>query len=241
MKLEAYRVTDTPMPIVPARRRREWMDRTVGRNANRCLPLHIANQSGWWILNHEKIEVQYFGGKHQTLLEARKYNTEERASAASSHFGHGIVTFSIPYLFRTPPGWNLHVKGPSNYIIEGAQALEGVVETDWSPMTFTMNWQITQELEPVVFDVGDPICQIVPVRRGELEQFSCGWGTDEETISMHTAWTERREEFLHDLLAEKPDALKQGWQKEYFQGMAGDEKFPGHQTKLHLQSFPDES
>jgi len=34
----------------------------------------------------------------------------------TSHFGVGTFTFSIPYLFRTPLGINLWVKGPANYI-----------------------------------------------------------------------------------------------------------------------------
>ena len=36
------------------------------------------------------------------------------APAIKSQFGSGIVTFSPPWLFRTPPGWDLYLKGPSN-------------------------------------------------------------------------------------------------------------------------------
>lgn len=232
------------MQIVPAARARDWMERTTMGNAKRCLPLHIANQSGWWILNNETIEIQYFGGAHQSLCEVRNAETGERAYAASSHFGHGIVTFSVPYLFRTPPGWNLHVKGPSNYIIEGAQPLEGIVETDWTPMTFTMNWKITQEMEPIIIQAGEPICQIAPVRRGELEEFECEWGDPaDKDVADHDEWCQRRQEFLERLTLGDPEATQRGWQKEYFQGRATDFSlpFPDHQTKLHLQVFPPEA
>ena len=33
----------------------------------------------------------------------------------SSHFGNGILTWHLPMLFRTPPGYNLSVRGPANY------------------------------------------------------------------------------------------------------------------------------
>jgi hypothetical protein len=32
-----------------------------------------------------------------------------------SHFGNGILTWNLPLLFRTPPGYNLLVRGPANY------------------------------------------------------------------------------------------------------------------------------
>jgi Family of unknown function (DUF6065) len=43
-------------------------------------------------------------------------------------------------VFRTPPGCNLYVRGPANSPKDGIAALEGIIETDWSEATFTMNW-----------------------------------------------------------------------------------------------------
>src|SRR5205807_231232 len=87
-----------------------------------------------------------------------------------SHFGAGVVTFTIPYLFRTPKGVNLWVKGPTNYFKDGAAPLEGVVETDWAVSSFTMNWKLTRPGLPVRFARGEPICMIVPVPRGLAEE-----------------------------------------------------------------------
>jgi Family of unknown function (DUF6065) len=39
------------MEIRPAERDREWMQTETGRFAKRCLPLLIANQAGWELLN----------------------------------------------------------------------------------------------------------------------------------------------------------------------------------------------
>ena len=50
-----------------------------------------------------------------------------------------------------------------------AQPLEGIVETDWLPATFTMNWRLTRPNYPVHFEAGDPICMVVPVPRGLAE------------------------------------------------------------------------
>jgi len=50
--LIAYRIHKYPsMPIVPASSMRDWMDKTHERFAYRCLPLTIANQTGWCVID----------------------------------------------------------------------------------------------------------------------------------------------------------------------------------------------
>ena len=61
-----------------------------------------------------------------------------------THFAFGIVTFHLTYLFRTEPGWNLVATGPTNLPKDGIAPLTGVIETDWLPYPFTMNWQMTR-------------------------------------------------------------------------------------------------
>ena len=74
-----------------------------------------------------------------------------------SHFGEGVITWNIPFLFRTSPGYNLLVRGPSNWIKDGVQALEGIVETDWAVQTFTMDWKFTRPRRWVRFEADEPI------------------------------------------------------------------------------------
>src|SRR5205085_5948661 len=41
--------------------RREWMDETPGKYAYRCLPLTIANQTGWWVNNPVGFTAEWNG------------------------------------------------------------------------------------------------------------------------------------------------------------------------------------
>ena len=61
-----------------------------------------------------------------------------------SHFSHGIITFHPGYLFRTPEGWSMWAGGAPNHVKDGIQPLAGLVETDWLPFPFTMNWVFTR-------------------------------------------------------------------------------------------------
>lgn len=209
------------------------MDELPERYANRCLPLRIANESGWWILNSHAFDVTWSGHQHQSAL---KLDYIEKPYPASSSFGAGILTFSIPYLFKTEPGYNLLFRGPANMPKSGASPLEGIVETDWSPFTATMNWQITVVDEPVHFAKGEPICQVVPQRRGELEFFEPQVKPINSDVKLHSeyeAWSKSRTTFNEDLLNGEVQAKRQGWQKHYFQGKGVEE----HQTKLELAEF----
>jgi hypothetical protein len=66
---------------------------------------------------------------------------------------------------------SLVVRGSANWPKDRACPLEGIVETDWSPATFTMNWKLTRPHWPVDFGENEAICMLVPHRRGELEGF----------------------------------------------------------------------
>jgi len=59
-----------------------------------------------------------------------------------SHFSHGVVTFHLDYVFRTDPGWDLIGTGSFNRPKDGIYPLTGVMEADWLPYPFTMNWQM---------------------------------------------------------------------------------------------------
>jgi hypothetical protein len=163
---------------------------------------------------------------------------------AISHFGHGIVTWHVPYLFRTPPGYNLLVRGPANWPKDGIAALEGIVEADWSDATFTMNWQMTRRRHAVTFESNEPIAMLLPQRRGEIEDFHPelrDLASDPNAQEGYEVWAEDRAWF-NDLLR-RPGSAEQrrGWQKHYFQGVRpdGEEGAAGHQTKLALRPFDD--
>jgi hypothetical protein len=239
-QLTAYLVHDrATIRIEPAPIDRAWMDEAPQRHPYRCLPLNIANQNGWVLLNATAFSVYWYGGQGVRDLEIR-FDRESNA-AISSHFGSGVLTFSIPYLFRTPPGLNTWVKGPANWPKDGIQPLEGVVETDWAASTFTMNWKVTRPFEWIRFEQGEPFCMLVPIPRGLTETLVprlAMISSNPELQKRYEAWEASRRGFLDGLKVHDPDTVKQGWQKDYFQGKTAEGgTFAGHQTRLGVQEF----
>lgn len=242
--LTAYRVGNSPLKLVAAPAARAWMSATDQRFAQRCLPLLIANQSGWLILNNVGLTALWSGDQAVDAL-AIKYDKAGVPPSAGSYFGYGIITWNIPFLFRTSPGFNLLARGPANLPKDAVYPLEGTVESDWTSATFTMNWKITRPNTPVRFETDEPICMIVPQRRGELEGIAPEirlLEQNQELQSLHEAWASSRERFLKDLAmrttaSDGPAAS--GWQRDYFQGrhVTGVEADMGHQTRLRLREF----
>lgn len=120
------------------------MDMTPNHFANRCLPLLIANQAGWVIRSPVTFDAIWDGS--DTPNSSMKLDLVDGPPVAmhcfSGHFSCGILTFQVPYLFRTSPGLCLSVRGSPNTLIENLMPLEGIVETSWSPAAFIMNWRI---------------------------------------------------------------------------------------------------
>jgi Family of unknown function (DUF6065) len=219
-ELVAYPVPDAaPMGLIAAPAGRGWMEATPARFANRCLPLLIANQSGWCLLLDRPVEAVWDGGAGPESLAVSCPGAPPHP--ASSVFGHGLLTFHVPFLFRTPVGWNLLVRGPANLPKDGIAPLEGVVESDWAVATFTMNWQLTRPGQEVRFESGEPVCMIVPQRRGELESFRpriAPLAADPATERAYLDWVESRELYtLHRRLTRSRPG-RGPWQKHYFLG-----------------------
>lgn len=235
MKLEAHAVTaEGILTLAPASARRAWMERTPERFANRCLPLMIANQAGWVATLTEPVEVEWGGS--DAIDGVRIFGSERVQANVASHFGSGILTFKLPWLFRLEAGYNLLVRGPANLPKDGIAPLEGIVEADWAIAPFTMNWQVTRPGVRIRFDVGDPVCMLVPARRGELESFTPGLreiDDDPRLGAAYRAWRQGRDGFIRDLRAGEEEAVKAGWQRDYFLGREA----PEHQTKLSLRGF----
>ena len=168
MRLTCYATTSELPNIVPARVERVWMDQTINAQAYRCLPLNIANSHGWMILNTVPFVAEWDGGNATSAITIRTRNPNE-AILAESHFGSGVLTFHVKGVFRTEPSYDLLVTGPFNRPKDAIQPLSGIVETDWSPFTFTMNWKFTRPGTQVMFDQDEPFCMIYPMQRGLVD------------------------------------------------------------------------
>jgi hypothetical protein len=228
--------------IVPAPADREWMDEGTKGWANRCLPLRIANQAGWCILNDTDFDVTWGGKPGLDSLKILPHDKARIPIFANSMFGYGILTISIPFLFRMPPLHNLMVRGPANFFKDGAAPLEGLVEADWTPYTFTMNWKITRAMRPIRFTSGEPICMLTPVPRGELNKFQGeirNLQSDADLLTGYATWHQQRVEREKERL-ESASNERRGVQGHYIrgQGYLG-EAGSGHQTKLSLKPFTE--
>lgn len=228
------------MPLEPAPTDREWMDHSGNRFAYRCLPLVIANQSGWIIRCPVDFSVRWNGGSSVADVKVR-WPRGQSSNQVLSHFGEGVLTFSLPYLFQTPRGINLWVKGPTNWIKDGIQPLEAVVETDWNESTFTMNWKLTRRNHTVRFEQGEPICMLVPIPRGlaeSLDPVRLPLTSNPKLARTYEQWRESRLAFNDGLARHDDSAVKRGWQRDYMLGLnANGDAFAEHQTKLQLRLF----
>lgn len=222
-----------PPPIVPGRADRIWMDETSDKFAYRCIPLSIANTSGWEILSPCSFRAEWNGGPHKTdLVFSPSGSQPDLKRRVASHFGFGIMTFHTGYLFRTSPGWGLWCRGAPNTVKHGIAALDGLVETDWLPMPFTMNWRFTAP-GIVHFEKGEPLCFITPVphaRLDAIEPLIRSLDADPALKSAYEAWSASRADFNFRLATLEPAAVAEGWQRHYVRG----ETPTGDRSTFHL-------
>jgi hypothetical protein len=228
--------------IRPAPAKRDWMDQTPESFAYRCLPLNIANAHGWELLNPCAFDACWNGQSDTGAVTIRPGREGPADGLATSLFGHGIITFHIQGIFRTPPGWNLWVGGSPNQPKDGISPLTGVIETDWSPFTFTMNWRFTRPNHWVRFDAGEPICFFFPVQRGMLDDVRpvlAPIEAEPELLNRFQAWSKGRDEFVLKMAEAPPNLAADKWQKHYYRGVDMSEKpqSDDHQTKLRLKPF----
>ena len=233
-----YTLDDGGSEIRPAAQRRDWMD--AAKAPYRCLPLVVANGFGWEILSPSGVTAIWNGGRHIEGLVVMA--DDERRPPAHSHFGEGILTFSLPFVFRTDPDTDLVVQGPMNRPKDAIAPLTGVVEADWGPFSFTMNWKFTRPNTAVRFQKGEPVCHIFPVRRGSLEAVEpklLRMADNAELEQKHREWREQRLQFNADLKVPGSAAEAEKWQKHYqrgidLQGQPGPES---HRLRSKLRPF----
>jgi len=239
VKLIAYLQGEEMPNIRPAPAERPWMDATPQRFAYRCLPLNIANAHGWEALVPARITATYRGGEGLDAISIQTEASEHLRPV--SHFGCGILTFHMHCLIQTEPGYELWVSGPPNRPKHGIYPLTGVVETDWSPFTFTMNWIFTQP-GTVTFEAGEPFCFFFPVERRVVASVEPEFRRMTEAGKLATeykAWEEARNNFNQELSVEGSKAREEGWQRTYFHGETplGGKAPPDHRTRLRLKAF----
>ena len=250
MRLDCYLAKGHELDIRPASAKRDWMDATGGHFAYRCLPLSIANAHGWVICTTSEFEVEWNGGREPGDVQVFPLGRDPRP--AYGHFGYGILTFGPRAMFRTDPDYNLWVSGPPNVFKDGIQPLSAVVETDWMPYTFTMNWKITRPAQRIRFEKGEPYCFVFPVKRGLVEEVNPKLRDlhDDPLSERQNEYARRMRSFLDkvgtikDLEGEQAQVLNAKslkFQMWYMKGRMPDGSgvFEDHQKTLDVRPFED--
>lgn len=239
MKIIAYPTVAHPPRLRPAPSGRDWMDALPEAYAYRCLPLTMANAHGWEICSPVAFEAVWNGG---TSKDDITITSDDTGLMPTTHFGSGILTFHVGYLFRTDPGISLMAQGPVNRPKDAIYPLSGLVETDWSSYTFTMNWLFTRPATPIRFERDEPFCHLFPTDPAVLETVDpvvAAFESDAETKALHDKWSASRNTFNADLLKPESSARSEKWQKDYYRGYQpdGEKGTDAHRTKLRLKPF----
>ena len=241
MTLIAYPLSGAMPDIRPARPTRDWIDALPEQYGYRCLPLNIASMHGWEVCCPVRVTAVWDGG---TGVDAITVTADEpHPLLPASHFGSGVLTFHVAALFRTPPGVNLMVTGPLNHPKHGILGLSGIIETDWSPYPFTMNWRFTAPGVPVTWEKGEPFAHLMPIQRGLVESLEPevrDLDSDPETAAQYRTWAAARSQFNADLQTPGSTAAQERWQKGYYRGKRpdGGDGPPDHEIKVRAKPFP---
>lgn len=193
---------------------------------------------GWEILCPAGIKAEWNGGEGLDDIKIEVDAPEwDNHRLAASHFGHGVLTFQVGYLFRTDPGVAIWARGIPNLAKDGIAPLDGIIETDWIPFTFTMNWRFTRP-GVVAFEKDEPFCFITLIGYRGLE------AVDPEIVMLddapdirdrYEAMKASRNKFNENLKNNDPLTVKEGWQKWYFRGEAPSTKATEHHaSKIKL-------
>lgn len=222
--------------------KRDWMDGAPDSYPYRCLPLNIANGHGWEILSPCGFEATWNGGLAAQDVTISADEGTKTSEIPEALFGQGTFTLHVMGLLRTPPGWDIYVSGPPNAFKDGVAPLAGIIETDWSPYSFTMNWRLTRPGNTVRFEENEPIAFFFPIQRGAVEQFEPTYvpiDDDPELKSMFEAWSQSRDAFHARMREKLPEKTADQWQKLYYRGVMPDGSCPvsDHQSKLRLKEF----
>jgi hypothetical protein len=227
--------------IVPASAKKAWMDATPESYAYRCLPLQIANAHGWEVLSPCGFKARWTGGVNADAVEIVLDEGADPAHAPTSLFGSGTITFHVEGIMRTSKGWNLWVGGPPNGMKDAIAPLAGLIETDWSPYTFTMNWRFTRAGEWVRFEENEPFCHFFPVPRGvaAVKPKLKPMEDNPALLAGYRGWSEARAKFQQWVRENQPKKNTDQWQKLYYRGLdpLGNEGTSEHESKLRLQAF----
>jgi hypothetical protein len=200
-----------------------------------CLPLSIANMQGLAFSSPFTFDVFWNGGDDKEAISINVYDdsgilnfTKTSHVFVSSHFGHGIFTFALPIMLKTPPNINLMTIAAPNFPLPGISPMSGVVETDNLSFSFTLNFKI--DIPNVVIKIKKdyPIMGIIPIPRNYCDSFellSAYNGLNKEDIE-----EQRQIAHEHSISRDNQNKNNLGPDRKYYRGTdIRNNKFKNHQ------------
>jgi hypothetical protein len=199
----------------------------------RCLPLTIGNQYGFTLSSEFDIAFQWDGGDSNESIffqfDENKGDLTKLFPRVESHFGHGIITVSAPFFFRTPPGVNLITMNPPNYVIPNVTVMTGVIEADNLRTSFTFNLKIQIPNIKTTIPAGYPLAAFMPIPRYYSDKFNLDFAENlfsKEIIDEEINSDKDTSNYRKDV----EPKLKNGVGRHYFQGKdVYGNKFKDHQ------------
>jgi hypothetical protein len=214
-------------------KKRDWFD----SHFYRCLPLTIGNRYGFVVTSEYDFAFEWNGGLGRNDIhiwcEKEAIELSETVDRVyphiSSHFGHGILTISPPFVLRTPPGINLMTINPPNYVIPNVTHMTGVIETDNIRRNFTFNLKVQMPNIQTFIPKGTPLAAFIPIPRYFADEFELKFA--EDIFSKEVVDEELKANF--DALEYRENVeptLKHGVGKHYMVGTdVYGNPFPDHQ------------
>jgi hypothetical protein len=215
--------------VVPLSAKREWMNETSGSYAYRCVPLTVANTYGWMVINPANFAVEWRGDNNPDGVKVRFEDRNHKF--ASSIFGSGILTIHVDFVIKTEEGVSTFVRGVPNTVKDGIVPLDGLVETDWLPFTFTFNFKFTRP-GIVDFKAGEPLFSFFPIERGAIESVEItdqSIKQDSDFYNEYEAYSASRSSYLNN--------NDGSFQKYYAKGVSPNKTYDikNHQKKTTVQ------
>ena len=154
------------------------------KTATACLPMSIANQTGFAIVSLSDFTMRWDGGHEPSSVsitcddkviegfyghgEDHVYGNVKQMIAP---FYSGMISIKHDFFLRTPPGVNLFVTQVPNNFIPATVPVSAMIETDNAVRDWVFNLKITVPNIDIHIKKGDPLIGLIPIPRFFADSF----------------------------------------------------------------------
>ena len=180
--IKAYKTKEGFAEINTLPVKRDWMEATWQKHAYHCFPVTLTNTMGWYLSFPEDITfiwdgISNFDPSHVKILKGDKYAYAGRAN--------GTVSFNTGIKFKTEKDVTLLTMPAPNFFIDGASCFTTLISTSFFRADLPVAWMVTSPNKEITIPAGHPICSIIPINLGDLNnsEMHIGYEPKEEEVS----------------------------------------------------------